>query len=223
MEGGPASPGEPGSPVVGEGSTEICKASIGCGIPIGVSQTWRIRRFCPRSETGLFEGKNLAQPTTWTAVITGGFAISDNVGISSMAVFQDKLYALAYNEATGAELWGTDTGITWTLFFSGGLVNPRNEGGGGLIVFREELYFVSDNGSHGAEVWRTSDGANWEQVGFQGWDDKGNAGPTADRSLACFENRLYVGTRRKDTNPTGGEVWSYPHNKIFLPVVDRGS
>jgi hypothetical protein len=92
-----------------------------------------------------------------------------------------------------------------------------------LKVFEDDLYLVTGNMVSGAEVWRTSDGASWHQVGFGGWGDALNIGSYWNNSIAVFEDRLFVGTH-KNWNvepPTGGEIWLYLHNTVFLPLVER--
>ncbi len=158
---------------------------------------------------------------TWTSVLSGGLGDPANLAVTALAPFQDRLYALTVNRDDGAQLWRTDDGLTWTVALSGGLGNPRNEEGGGLFPWAGFLYAVLGNPYYGAEVWRTADGLTWEQVGFRGWGDVGNVGPAGARSLALFGNRLFVGTVRDPASPSGGEVWTFPEYRFFLPRVGK--
>jgi PKD repeat protein len=150
--------------------------------------------------------------TTWTQVNADGFGSTDNLIVSSFAVFNDYLYAGIDNwnftarSSTGAQAWRCQVcdGSDWQQVMGNGFGNPRTHGMSALEVFDNHLYFVVANSTTGMEVWRTVDGTNWEQVGFAGFGDSNNYASYWDNAVAVFNNYLYIGANNR---ANGGEVW----------------
>jgi hypothetical protein len=126
------------------------------------------------------------------------------------------------SHTSGSEVWRSSNGIDWNPVFVGGLGDPNNVLGYGFKVFQDNLFLVTGNLVTGAEVWRTPDGTTWHQVGFGGWGDPLTAGSFWDNSIAIFNDRLFVGTVQNWNVPfTGGKIWMYLPNTVFLPLTVR--
>jgi hypothetical protein len=154
---------------------------------------------------------------TTTAIITNGFGIAENFGISSLAAFSDTLYAGIYNPL-GLQVWRSDTGTDWEQVSSADW-NPLTNQENGLEVYNGQLYLVAANYTTGMEVWRTSNGTDWEQVGFNGFGDANNKFPYWDNAMTVFKDKLYLAT---NDWPTGGEIWQLGNMYMtFIPVLNR--
>ena len=104
--------------------------------------------------------------TTWEVIvgdppakIPAGFGQTGNIGLVSLSVFEDALYAGVTSEA-GAQLWRSDDGMTWRQIVGPDGATPAGFGTGSnrsincLRVFKGRLYAGTDNSQDGAELWR---------------------------------------------------------------------
>lgn len=138
---------------------------------------------------------------TIEAVNTDAFDGVGNCAISSLATFDDYLYAGLWNPF-GFQLWRSQNGTDWAQISGVGTEYAVEESG--MEVFNDQLYLVVRNYG-GLEVWRTADGISWEQVGFGGFEDSDNWWSYWDNGIAVFKGKLYVGT---NNYYTAGEIWS---------------
>jgi len=130
--------------------------------------------------------------TTWSQANTDGFGDSNNGRISTMVVFDGKLYAGTDKTGTlGTEMWRTSNGTSWSQVNTDGFGDVWNGSIDKAVVFNNKLYilvYYSGLASH-TEVWSTSNGTTWSQVGSDG------LGYSEGRSttLAVFDGYLYAG------------------------------
>ena len=160
----------------------------------------------------------------WAQVNLDGFGDIFNWSVA-LEFFKGYLYAGTYNywnsDNPGCELWrcilcdGTD----WEHVASvKGFGDTENRSIRSLEVFKGFLYAVTYNATSGIEVWRTQNGTSWNQINLDGFGDSQNRGPYWDNSVTVFNDNLYVGTRK---STTGGEIWLYLHNTVYLPIAVR--
>jgi hypothetical protein len=158
---------------------------------------------------------------SWIQVNTDGFGDADNVGVTTMSVFGDHLYAGTHHRSgAGAQLWRCHIcdGSDWEKVVDNGFGNADTRRQPGLRGFNNRLYFVVGNSTTGMQVWRTANGTAWEQIDFTGFGDSDNRQPLYDAPITVFNNGLYIGT---SNSITGGEIWLYLHQRIFLPLIQR--
>jgi len=145
-------------------------------------------------------------PGSWTRVVSAGFGNAFNSYVSSLAVFDNALYACAVNYRGGAEVWRSASGAagSWEQIANAGFGNRQNMACF-LGVFNNALYAGTWQGNppdptptppsdpHGAQVWRnaTGDAGGWERVVVGGFGDSSNWGIFA---LASFNNFIFAGT-----------------------------
>ena len=111
----------------------------------------------------------------WEQVNKPGFGNKENGGIVALCEFNDSIYALTRNDATGFELWRTK-GRNWEQVeipgFTDGVFHDRmNNVWADMIVFNDKLYVTVSSGFQGSklyksvgfEIWRY-DGTAWEAV-----------------------------------------------------------
>jgi len=115
---------------------------------------------------------------TFTRVVTAGFGNPDNGGISSLASFNDCLYAGTYNPATGYEVWklrcASDPEAPPQSVIRGGAGQPHNEAVMSMRVFQGHLYVgtgiplgfnpVTRHGPRGCNLIRIKPDDSWEVV-----------------------------------------------------------
>ena len=136
-----------------------------------------------------------------------------------MEEYMGYFYIGLRNVNTGGEVWRSSNGTNWTTVFTGGNGNTDNQRPYGLTAFNNNLYLTMINASTGAEVWESNDGVTWHVIADNGWGDSGNFyADYIDKANAIFNGGLYLGTLN---TATGGEVWLYLSNQIFLPLVIR--
>lgn len=154
---------------------------------------------------------------TTTDIITDGFGDSDNLAISSLALYQDMLYAGTYNEE-GVQVWRSGDGDDWQKI-NFGFGNPHSSQVNALEVFEGQLYLAVADYTSGMQVWRTSNGLNWEQVASGGFGDSANHELYWDNGMVVFKDRLFVGV----TNwQNAGEIWQYGESfSFYLPFVKK--
>lgn len=165
---------------------------------------------------------------TWARISAPGFGDVRSFVISSLAPFQGYLYASVghweeprnFDSMDGIEIWRCQLcdGSDWTRMVDLAFWPDRTGEQSAMRELQGHLYLVVGNQASGLQVWRTADGAEWRQIGFAGLGDRNNTRPRWDNSVAVFAGSLYVGTE----NPiSGGEVWQYLPNALFLPTVQR--
>lgn len=178
--------------------------------------------------------------------VKGGFGNFNNAGIASMEVFNGYLYAgtmnWGYSFFGGCEIWRTQDGLQWERVVAHGfkqnmsisdlLKGVSNTYIWNMEVFQNQLYvgtfnscykFFSNKGM-GCQLWRTSSGENWTKVdlpsGFEGVYQDGFGDPEnyGIRTMAVYNDELYVGTAANLVLDNGFEIWKY--NGInWTPVI----
>lgn len=185
-----------------------------------------------------FDGKNWEQVVGHKAIfVKGGFGESDNVGICSMKVFNDYLYASTMNWDPalfgGFEIWRSNDGVHWSKVVANGfkqnmsrtdlLSGVTNTYGWCMEVFQNQLYVGTFNSCYrflrntgmGCQLWRTHSGTNWTKVdlptGVEGIYQDGFGEPEnyGIRTLIVYNNELYVGTATNLLYEKGFEIWKY--------------
>lgn len=156
---------------------------------------------------------------TWTSVFTDGLGNANNTHVASMEEYNGYFYIGLRNTNDGGEVWRSSDGTDWTTVFAGGNGNSDNQRPYGLTTFNGNLYLTMNNSSTGVEIWESTDGISWQVIADNGWGDSGNFfADYFDNGNAVFNGGLYIGTLNFST---GGEIWLYLANKVFLPVVVR--
>lgn len=149
-----------------------------------------------------------ADGLSWAQVNADGFGTTDNKIVSSLAEYNNSLFAAIHNES-GAQIWRCQAcdGSDWTQVISAGFGDANNRNIYGLAVFGSALFAVTDNRVTGTEVWRTFNGVDWSQVNTDGFGDADNFGSYWDHGLVIYDDRLTVGTLKWWESMAGGEVW----------------
>ena len=151
---------------------------------------------------------SLAHAQNWTQVNTDGFGDAGNARATSMAVYNNCLYAGTENShalwpggtGSGAEVWRYD-GTNWVQINTDGFGDRDNETTDSMAVHNNYLYVGTEN-ARGAEVWVYS-GAAWVQVNSDGFGNRQNH--IAD-SMAVYNSHLYAGS---GGGLLGARVWQY--------------
>lgn len=140
-----------------------------------------------------------------------GFGNAKTNNLSSMAVYDSRLYAGTRNPASGCQVWSYD-GKAWRQEVGqGAAATPTGPGFGdadnndvpSLAVLDGRLFAGTYNPG-GCQVW-SYDGKDWVRVAEGGFGDPDNHGATA---MAVYFSGLYVGTFNNDYS-AGCQVWSY--------------
>ena len=142
-------------------------------------------------------------PPGWLLVVANGFGDSSNTAVSSLAVFNDRLYAGTANLASGGELWARQNDGSWLPVRKGGFTSRNNDEIYSMATFNNQLYVGTENGTDGAEIWRSPNGWDWVAVVNHGFGDSAYGGIS---SFATFGGRLYASTYSY-VSGRGGEVW----------------
>lgn len=93
----------------------------------------------------------------WNQVITPGYGNIDNSIISAFSIFNNQLFAITYNQVTGAEIWRSADGLTWEQIGFGGLGDSQNirlYASDSAIEFRDTLVLGFLNQMNGLEIWQ---------------------------------------------------------------------
>ena len=94
----------------------------------------------------------------WEEVVDNGFGNSYNWGISTLQVFNGKLFMAVGNGLSGIQVWQTTTGNTgeWTLVGNEGFGQRSNDSPyyNNVTVFNSSLYIGTENGVVGGQVWQ---------------------------------------------------------------------
>lgn len=172
-----------------------------------------------RISSGMAELWRSNDGTTWTSVFTNGLGDANNSQVSSMEEYDGYFYIGLRNLNSGGEVWRSSNGTEWTTVFTGGNGDADNQRPYGLTNFNNHLYLTIINASTGAEVWESTSGISWHVIADNGWGDSGNFYTDYfDKGNAVFKGGLYLGTINEIT---GGEIWLFLSNKIFLPLIVR--
>jgi hypothetical protein len=156
--------------------------------------------------------------STWNPVVSDGFGDGNISAISTMTVFQNKLYAGTENTTDGTSIWRSDTGnpASWTSVFTGGHGDPKNARVVGFGEFSGYLYASVENEITGVEIWRTNDGTAWIQTNSNGF---GNAKNMWGSGYAILNNKLYTSTGSLDAV---GTIWATTDGTNWSPIVADG-
>jgi hypothetical protein len=164
-------------------------------------------------------------------LIKGGFGNPDNVGIFDFEEFNGYLYTGTMNwnfgKNGGCEVWRTLDGLQWEQVVEHGFRPNMSEVDikSGITntycwrmeVFKDHLYAGTFNSCYkfytktgvGCQLWRTKDGREWEKVELpngNGFGEKENYGI---RTMAVYNNELYIGTAANLLLDKGCEIWKY--------------
>jgi DNA-binding beta-propeller fold protein YncE len=142
----------------------------------------------------------------WTQVAANGFGVAQNQFLYAGAVLDNNLYAAAYNDTTGVQLWRTANGTDWQKATSyDGLGNSNNYYvyRHGMTEFNHRLAIGLDNWASGASVWMNSVTADFTATPTRG------APPLAvqftNTSVGDYTTSLWDfgdGATSTETNPT---------------------
>lgn len=185
--------------------------------------------------------------TEWEQVVghiapysKGGFGNPDNIGIFDFKEFNGYLYTGTMNwdfsEKGGCEIWRTEDGLIWEQVvdrgFKPNMMDSEVESGVTntycwiLEVYKDYLYagtfnsndrFIGDLGM-GCQLWRTNNGINWEKVALPKGDGFGEKENYGIRTMAVYNNELYVGTAANLLYDNGFEIWKYDGIK-WTPLI----
>jgi basic membrane protein A len=135
----------------------------------------------------------------WTQVNLAGFG-EGNIGVWSLAIFHDDLYAGVGGGDGG--IWQSSNGTDWNQIVGGGFGDVNNWTlGYDMAVFDNALYVSTYNPITGVEIWRTYNGLEWSQTNADGFGNSNNSGV---RSLLAANGALYAGVRN---HVEGASVW----------------
>ena len=155
----------------------------------------------------------VGQDPAGTAGTGHGFGDGSKYHVTSMVVFDSRLYAGTWSSALfGCALWRYD-GNVWTpvvgvgAFVPPGFGDPENYAIVSMAVLGSDLFAGVANDNLGCQVWRY-DGTDWTSmvgVGAVLSSGFGNPANKEANSMAVFQSQLFVGTY----NFNGCEVWCY--------------
>lgn len=130
---------------------------------------------------------------TWAPMVAAGFGDENNVDITALAVYANKIYAGITNSNTGAQIWRSSTGDnaigSWTKVAPGAGMAATSITG--FATFNSALYTALESGGP-AQIWRSSSGDlnTWTAPVNNGFGDSHN---TSTGGMAVFAGDLYVG------------------------------
>jgi hypothetical protein len=154
----------------------------------------------------------------WSPASSGGFGDPDNVQTGGMTIFGDYLYVGTRNDIAGAQLFRTADGITWDPVIEDGFGDVNNFKIEMISTWNSSLIAGTDNHITGIEIWQSSDGLVWKQVNPDGFGDSNNYNLLWNSSSIEYNHHLLIGT---ENAITGGEIWQYIENQLYLPLVGR--
>lgn len=131
----------------------------------------------------------------WRLVNENGFGDTGNMRVSTLDVFDERLYAGTWSRTGSAEVWRSGDGTTWSDVTPAWVSTTKVLDG---QLFDGALY-VGTDGDAGA-IWRT-DGLSWSAVVSGGFGDTTNEGMGA---LVVFSDTLYA---LAENSTSGMEVW----------------
>jgi len=129
----------------------------------------------------------------WAPMVAAGFGDPDNVDITALAAYNNKIYAGVANSNTGAQIWRSSTGDnavgSWTKVAPGaGMAATRITG---FAAFNSALYAALES-TGSVQIWSSSSGDlnTWATSVNNGFGDSNN---TSAGGMAVFGGYLYVG------------------------------
>ena len=138
-------------------------------------------------------------PDSWVQSNTSGCGDTDNEAVTSLAVYDEGLWAGTYNES-GAQLHKLSEG-SWSPVITDGFTNTNNIQVSALVSFKSTLYGGTENHTDGAQILRSADGVDWEVVT-----------PALDShhqdivTFTTFQGKIYAATASY-SNSDGTEIW----------------
>lgn len=116
----------------------------------------------------------------WEQANQSGFGMTTTMGVSSLEVFQNSLYAGTSNYAIGVQVWHSSDGMTWEPASQPnfGVTNTLLTSIPDLMEFNNQLYAGTSWGGNPGQIWRSPDGTTWEPVTQDGFGDPDNTGFT---------------------------------------------
>ncbi|KYK19960.1 hypothetical protein AYK24_04690 [Thermoplasmatales archaeon SG8-52-4] len=185
--------------------------------------------------------------TTWEQVVghiasytKGGFGNPDNIGIFDFIEFNSYLYTGTMNWdfsfKGGCEIWRTQDGLNWEKVVDHGFkpfMSDIDKKSGvtntycwKMEVYKNYLYAgtynsldkFSGNSGMGCQLWRTKDGTDWEKVNLPKGDGFGEKENYGIRTMAVYNDELYVGTAANLLLDNGFEIWKYD-GVNWTPVI----
>ncbi|ANT63003.1 hypothetical protein AYJ57_21245 (plasmid) [Salipiger sp. CCB-MM3] len=177
--------------------------------PSGVSYIVDIELYRHDTETGLTQQVADINPD-------GPSFIS---GYAEMAVFDEKLFFNAFNDATGAELWVYSPGDDSLELIDSIRPGPESANAGryGFVEMRGEIYFAAHDGEHGLELWAYD--LRDESTRLV-WDiEPGAEGSLLgiDPTFTEFRGKLYFAAR---TEEYGYDLFVYDPRKDHVSALD---
>lgn len=162
--------------------------------------------------------------TGWAQINLNGFGDRNNTGVWSFAAYNNRLYASAFNEASGAEVYRLTPDRTWERVATGGFGDSSNIAINRLVEFNGYLFAgTAVNDNSGAQIWRTPSGDpnSWSQVAQGGLGSPNNAEFTA---MMVFDGYLYAASWVADSSVHGTEIWrsSTGDSGSWTRVVSNG-
>lgn len=148
----------------------------------------------------------------WQVEMTGGFGSSDRGRVETLAVFDDLLWAGAYDPTDGLDIWVRAIDPLFLAWFpaiqdgfgDSGLHHPSSMTPFAFLVTPDtaisRLYVGTSATSTGGEVWATDNQDPWVQIADAGIANGANTTITA---LEVFSGSLYAGTQNSNT---GAEI-----------------
>jgi len=145
----------------------------------------------------------------WEQVVDHGFGNKNNLHAWSMKEYKGFIYVGTRNVVDGCQIYRSITGDngTWVQVNKDGFcADNKSEGARHMIVYADLLWVITISWQYGAQVWVTDgedldgDGIlNWKKANINGFG-QGNI-TVETRSIAIFDEKLYVGAGTKDNHP----------------------
>lgn len=143
--------------------------------------------------------------STWTQVNTDGFGNPFVEDCNALAVYNNELYAVAYNLIGKFQVYKYISGTTWNQVDTGSW--DVNNTGLCAASFGGYLWIGTENTVTGTEIWRYN-GTTWVQANIDGF----GLGSTVDstHSFCIHNNKLYcgVGYMARVLTWNSGTSWS---------------
>jgi len=145
----------------------------------------------------------------WKQANIDGFGVRSNLGVWSMAEYNQTVYAGTHNP-NGGEVWRKLPSGAWEKTAGAGFGMEGNNGIDSLLEYNGYLYASTYNeAGHGGEIWRSQTGNN---LSFQRVVSGGSGSSTPDLENSEFY-KLYIhdnqicATTWSDGQTHGAEIW----------------
>ena len=148
---------------------------------------------------------------TWEKVKDSGITDTHNSAISSLTVFDGKLYAGVTNALNGAMIYRYDSNLsTDEVVVSGGLNSVKNQAIRAMVAGFDQIYAILSNDETGLQMISSpsGDAGTWSYLSTDfGFGNSANTSAGMDSSATLgSDGRLIVGTWNE---ANGGAVWLY--------------